>query len=384
MSMDLNSVYQRLNTGSKKWSQYPQDVLPMWVADMDFAVAEPIMQALKNRLEHPLLGYSVAQDRLRQTLVTRLADQYGWHIAPEDLVFLPGVEPGVNMALNALVQDDSAVVVQTPNYSPLLDAPGNWGLARIDLPFHADAEGNYHTDISALQNTLSDARALLLSNPHNPLGKVFERDELRAIGQACVDRDVLIISDEIHADILFDGRKHTPIAALSPEIAARTVTLMSASKAWNIAGMKTAFAIVQNPELRKRFNGGQRGLVDSVNVLGYEATQAAYTEGGPWLTQVMAYLQDNRDYLADAIKNRFPGVSMNLPQSTFLAWLDCSELGIENPQRFFLEEAKVALSAGLEFGDDCGQFMRLNFGCPRPMLEEALARMERSLLVRNT
>jgi cystathionine beta-lyase len=384
MSMDLNSVYQRLNTGSKKWSQYPQDVLPMWVADMDFAVAEPIMQALKNRLEHPLLGYSVAQDRLRQTLVTRLADQYGWHIAPEDLVFLPGVEPGVNMALNALVQDDSAVVVQTPNYSPLLDAPGNWGLARIDLPFHADAEGNYHTDISALQNTLSDARALLLSNPHNPLGKVFERDELRAIGQACVDRDVLIISDEIHADILFDGRKHTPIAALSPEIAARTVTLMSASKAWNIAGMKTAFAIVQNPELRKRFNGGQRGLVDSVNVLGYEATQAAYTEGGPWLTQVMAYLQDNRDYLADAIKNRFPGVSMNLPQSTFLAWLDCSELGIENPQRFFLEEAKVALSAGLEFGDDCGQFVRLNFGCPRPMLEEALGRMERSLLVRNT
>jgi cystathionine beta-lyase len=384
MSMDLNSVYQRLNTGSKKWSQYPQDVLPMWVADMDFAVAEPIMQALKNRLEHPLLGYSVAQDRLRQTLVTRLADQYGWHIAPEDLVFLPGVEPGVNMALNALVQDDSAVVVQTPNYSPLLDAPGNWGLARIDLPFHADAEGSYHTDISALQNTLSDARALLLSNPHNPLGKVFERDELRAIGQACVDRDVLIISDEIHADILFDGRKHTPIAALSPEIAARTVTLMSASKAWNIAGMKTAFAIVQNPELRKRFNGGQRGLVDSVNVLGYEATQAAYTEGGPWLTQVMAYLQDNRDYLADAIKNRFPGVSMNLPQSTFLAWLDCSELGIENPQRFFLEEAKVALSAGLEFGDDCGQFVRLNFGCPRPMLEEALARMERSLLVRNT
>jgi cystathionine beta-lyase len=384
MGMDLNSVYQRLNTGSKKWSQYPQDVLPMWVADMDFAVAEPIMQALKNRLEHPLLGYSVAQDRLRQTLVARLADQYGWHIAPEDLVFLPGVEPGVNMALNALVQADSAVVVQTPNYSPLLDAPGNWDLARIDLPFHADADGIYHTDINALQNTLSDARCLLLSNPHNPLGKVFERDELRAIGQACVDRDVLIISDEIHADILFDGRKHTPIASLSPEIAARTVTLMSASKAWNIAGMKTAFAIVQNPELRKRFNRGQRGLVDSVNVLGYEATQAAYSEGGPWLAQVMAYLQDNRDYLAHAIATRFPGISMNLPQSTFLAWLDCSGLCIENPQRFFLEQAKVAMSAGLEFGDDCGQFVRLNFGCPRPMLEEALARMERSLLVRNT
>jgi cysteine-S-conjugate beta-lyase len=377
--MDLNTVYQRLNTGSKKWSQYPQDVLPMWVADMDFPVAEPILQALKERLEHPLLGYSVAQDCLRQTLVARMASLYGWHIQPQDLVFLPGVEPGVNMALNALVEDGSAVVVQTPNYSPLLSAPGNWNLARIDLPFHADADGTYPTDIAALQNTLSDARALLLSNPHNPLGKVFEAEELRAIGEACVDRDVLIISDEIHADILFDGRRHTPIAALSPDIAARTITLMSASKAWNIAGMKTAFAIIQNPELRQRFNGGQRGLVDSVNVLGYEATLAAYTEGRPWLEQVMAYLQDNRDYLAHAIKTRFPGIAMHLPQSTFLAWLDCSALGLENPQQFFLEQAKVAMSAGLEFGEDCGQFVRLNFGCPRPMLEEALARMERSL-----
>jgi cysteine-S-conjugate beta-lyase len=383
-SMDLNAVYPRLNTGSKKWSQYPQDVLPMWVADMDFPVAEPILQALKDRLEHPLLGYSVAQDRLRQTLVARMASLYGWQIQPQDLVFLPGVEPGVNMALNALVEDGNAVVVQTPNYSPLLSAPGHWNLARIDLPFHADADGTYPTDIAALHNTLSDARALLLSNPHNPLGKVFEAEELRAIGQACVDRDVLIISDEIHADILFDGRKHTPIAALSPEIAARTITLMSASKAWNIAGMKTAFAIVQNPELRQRFNNGQRGLVDSVNVLGYEATQAAYSEGSPWLAQVMAYLQDNRDYLAHAIKTRFPGITMNLPQSTFLAWLDCSALGLENPQRFFLEQAKVAMSAGLEFGEDCGQFVRLNFGCPQPMLEEALARMERSLSLRNT
>lgn len=380
--MDLNSVYQRLNTGSKKWSQYPEDVLPMWVADMDFAVAEPIVQALKTRLEHPLLGYSVAQDTLRQTLVAHLGSHYDWQVQPEDLVFLPGVEPGVNMALNTLVPSGSGVLVQTPNYSPLLHAPANWKLPRIDLPFHADANGDYPTDLAALQRALPGARALLLSNPHNPLGKVFEREELRAVGDACVQHDVLIISDEIHADILFDGRRHTPIASLNPEIAARTVTLMSASKAWNIAGMKTAFAVVQNAEWRQRFNAGRLGLVDSVNALGLEATQAAYSEGAPWLAQVMAYLQDNRDYLAHAIKTRFPGISMNLPQSTYLAWLDCSGLDIEHPQHFFLTQAKVALSEGLEFGDDCGQFVRLNFGCPRPMLEEALARMERSLLQR--
>lgn len=380
--MDLNSVYQRLNTGSKKWSQYPQDVLPMWVADMDFPVAEPIMQALKNRLEHPLLGYSVAQDSLRQTLVAHLARHYDWVIQPEDLVFLPGVEPGVNMALNTLVPPGSGVLVQTPNYSPLLHAPANWKLPRVDLPFHVDANGHYPTDIAALNNALLQSRALLLSNPHNPLGKVFERDELRAIGEACVQHDVLIISDEIHADILFDGRRHTPIASLCPEIAARSVTLMSASKAWNIAGMKTAFAVVQNAELREPFNAGRLGLVDSVNALGLEATQAAYRDGADWLAQVNAYLQDNRDYLAHALQTRFPGIRMHLPQSTYLAWLDCTALDIQHPQQFFLNEAKVALSCGLEFGDDCGQFVRLNFGCPRPMLEEALARMERALLNR--
>lgn len=377
--MDLNSTFHRLNTGSKKWSHYPEDVLPMWVADMDFPVAEPIIQALTERLQHPLLGYSVAQDSLRKTLVAHLAAQYDWQVLPEELVFLPGVEPGVNMALNALLPAGSGVLVQTPNYAPLLHAPAHWKLPRIDLPFHADANGQYPTDIEALKRALPATRALLLSNPHNPLGKVFEREELRAIGQACVDNDVLIISDEIHADILFDGRRHTPIASLSPEITARSITLMSASKAWNIAGMKTAFAVIANPQLRQRFDSGRLGLVDSVNALGMEATQAAYSQGAPWLARVTVYLQDNRDYLADAIKTRFPGISMNLPQSTYLAWLDCSGLGLVNPHTFFLTEAKVALSAGPEFGDGCSQFVRLNFGCPRPMLEEALARMERSL-----
>ncbi|PHX37948.1 aminotransferase, partial [Pseudomonas sp. NZIPFR-PS5] len=296
------------------------------------------------RLEHPLLGYSVPQQALRETLVKHLAERYGWQIDAQDLVFLPGVEPGVNMALHALVSPASAVLVQTPNYSPLLHAPANWKLPRIDLPFHANSQGEYPTDIAALERALPDHGALLLSNPHNPL-----------------------------------GIRHTPIASLSPEIAARSVTLMSASKAWNIAGLKTAFAVVQNAELRQRFNAGRLGLVDSVNALGLEATEVAYREGGPWLAQVVTYLQDNRDYLAEAINTRFPGITMHLPQSTYLAWLDCSGLGLKNPQQFFLEHAKVALSDGLEFGDDCGQFVRLNFGCPRPMLKEGLARMERSL-----
>lgn len=379
MTINLDTVFERHDTDSKKWSQYPADVLPMWVADMDFPVAEAILEALHKRLEHPLLGYGVAQDALRQTVVAHLWQAYAWRVQPEELVFLPGVEPGFNMALHALVPEGAGVVLQTPNYAPLSKAPNNWQQPRIELPFKANAQGEYETDMGALDNALQGARGLLLSNPHNPLGKVFGADELHLIADACVRNDALIISDEIHADILFDGRRHIPIASLGPHIAKRTVTLMSASKAYNIAGLKTAFAVIQDKPLRERFNHGRLGLVDSVNVLGMEATRAAYSEGGDWLKAILAYLQGNRDYLADAVKTRLPGVVMHLPQSTYLAWLDCSALGLENPQQFFLEHGKVALSAGAEFGNDCQQFVRLNFGCPRSLLEEGLARMERSL-----
>ncbi|WP_268800955.1 MalY/PatB family protein [Pseudomonas huanghezhanensis] len=379
MTINFNTAIERRATGSKKWSQYADDVLPMWVADMDFPVAPAILAALQARLEHPLLGYAVVQDSLRETLVKHLWSAYAWRIQSEDLVFLPGVEPGVNMALHALVPSGAGVAVQTPNYSPLLQAPSHWRLPRIDLPLRADAHGEYHTDIAALDEALKHAGALLLSNPHNPLGKVFHDEELQLIADACVRHDVLLISDEIHADILFDGRRHIPIASISPQIASRSVTLMSASKAWNIAGLKTAFAVIQNPELRQRFNAGRLGMVDSVNALGLDATQAAYSEGADWLRQMLAYLQGNRDYLAEAVRARLPGIKMHVPQSTYLAWLDCSGLGLDNPQQFFLENAKVALSAGHEFGEDCGQFVRLNFGCPRDMLEEGLSRLERSL-----
>jgi cystathionine beta-lyase len=379
MTINLDSVFERHDTDSKKWQYYPTDVLPMWVADMDFPVAAPIISALQKRLEHPLLGYGVARDGVRQAVVAYLWQHYAWRVQPEELVFLPGVEPGFNMALHALVAPDAGVVLQTPNYSPLSHAPNHWQQPRIELPFKADAQGEYHTDIDALNSALSQAGALLLSNPHNPLGKVFSGEELHLIGDACVNHDALIISDEIHADILFDGRRHIPIASLSPQIARRTVTLMSASKAYNIAGLKTAFAVIQDDALRKRFSAGRLGLVDSVNVLGLEATRAAFSEAGEWLAQVLAYLQANRDYLAEAVRTRLPGVVMHLPQSTYLAWLDCTALGLEHPQRFFLENAKVGLSAGAEFGNDCQQFVRLNFGCPRSLLEEGLARMERSL-----
>lgn len=379
MTFDFDQVFDRHNTGSTKWSRYPADVLPMWVADMDFAAPPVIIEALQQRLLHPLVGYSVAQDNLREAIVADLWDKFAWKVKPQELIFLPGVESGFNMALKALVQPQQNVVVQVPNYPPLRHAPGHWGLNKVELEFITQADGSYATPLETLRESLNGGGALLLSNPHNPIGKVFPREELLALANACLENGALIISDEIHAELCFDSRRHIPTASLSAEIAQRTITLMSASKAYNVAGLKTCFAVIQNAEIRERFNQARCGMVDSVSPLGLEATRAAYSQCGAWLDALKHYLQANRDYLFDTVQTRLPGVVMHAPQGTFLAWLDCSALGLDDPQQFFLEQAKVGLSAGIEFGDDSQQFVRLNFGCPRALLEEGLQRMERAL-----
>jgi len=383
MTFDFDQLFDRHHTGSTKWSRYPADVLPMWVADMDFAAPPVIVEALQQRLLHPLLGYSVAQDNLRQAIVTDLWNKYAWQVKPQELIFLPGVESGFNMALKALVQAQQNVVVQVPNYPPLRHAPGHWGLNKVELEFNAQADGTYATPLDALRESLKGGGALLLSNPHNPIGKVFDREELQAVADICAAQDAWIISDEIHAELCFDGRVHIPTASLSPEISKRTITLMSASKAYNIAGLKTSFMIIQDAALRERVNHARCGMVDSVNPLGMEATRVAYSEAAPWLAELKTYLQANRDWLVDAVRTRLPGVSINEPQGTYLAWRDCSALDLPDPQRFFLEQGKVGLSAGLDFSDQHQQFVRLNFGCPRALLEDGIARMERALANRN-
>lgn len=383
MTFDFDQLFDRHHTGSTKWSRYPADVLPMWVADMDFAAPPVIVEALQQRLLHPLLGYSVAQDNLREAIVADLWNKYAWPVKPQELIFLPGVESGFNMALKALVQAQQNVVVQVPNYPPLRHAPGHWGLNKVELEFNAQADGTYATPLDALRESLKGGGALLLSNPHNPIGKVFDREELQAITDICAAQDAWIISDEIHAELCFDGRVHIPTASLSPEISNRTITLMSASKAYNIAGLKTSFMIIQDAALRERVNHARCGMVDSVNPLGMEATRVAYSEAAPWLAELKSYLQANRDWLVDEVRTRLPGVTINVPQGTYLAWLDCTALDLPDPQRFFLEQGKVGLSAGLDFGDRHQQFVRLNFGCPRALLEEGIARMERALASRN-
>ncbi len=365
----------------RKWNHYDPDVLPLWVADMDFAAPAPILSRLAARLAHPAFGYAAATSELIEAIVSMLETRHGWRVAPEEIVMLPGVEPGFNMALRGLLAPGDGVVLQTPVYAPLRAAPGHWGLRRIEVPLAAAGDG-IAADLPALTAALAEpgTRAFLLCNPHNPTGKVYAPAELAAIGEACLRHDVLIVSDEIHCDLVHDGHRHLPIGSLAPEIAARSVTLMSASKTFNIAGLKAAFAIVPDAGLRQRFVAARAGMVDSVNLMGLAASEAAFAQCETWRRALLAYLGANRDFLAGEIVRRFPGIGFRPPQASFLAWLDCRALGLDaDPQAFFLERARVAFSAGGEFGPLGEGHVRLNFGCRRATLAAALDRMEAAL-----
>jgi cystathionine beta-lyase len=377
VTVDFDALIARRASGCNKWNRYAEDVLPMWVADMDFAVPEPVLAAIRERLAHPVLGYGINQTGLKAAIVAWLEAQYGWTVPVEAIIPMPGVVPGFNLALRATCAADAGVVVQTPVYPPMLKATENWSLRRIDAPLSDAGE----VDPDAFRAAVAQAGqgAFLLCNPHNPSGRVFRRDELAMMAEACLAAGVTIVSDEIHCDLVFDGRAHIPVGSLSPEVAARTITLMSAGKTFNIAGMNACWAIVTDPALRGRFQRAIAGVADHVNILGLVATEAALTQGEPWRRAVLAYLQGNRDALVAGVR-MLPGVTMQAPEGTYLGWLDCrGSAAATDPQRFFLERAKVGFNPGPDFGPPGAGFVRLNFGCPRAMLEEGLSRMARAL-----
>ncbi|WP_026791463.1 MalY/PatB family protein [Pleomorphomonas oryzae] len=375
---DFDTVLDRRQVPTSKWDRYPEGVLPMWVADMDFPVAEPIAAALRDRLGHPVFGYGgPGPATLRDVIAADMRDLYGWSISPADVVFLPGVVPGFNQALKAFTEAGDRLVVETPVYPPILSAADNWGLTRVDVPVLPVSEGTA-VDIGRLTAALADAKAFLLCNPHNPTGKLRTRTELEAIAKACLSSGAVIISDEIHCDIVYGGKRHVPIAALSPEVASHTITLMAASKTYNIAGLKTAYAIIPDAELRRRFAAANLGMSEGANVLGLVATEAALKHGRPWKQALLAYLEANRDHLIARLGREIPEIRINAPEATYLAWLDCSALELGDAYRFFLDMAKVAFNPGSSFGGDA-QHVRLNFGCPRALLDDGIDRMVKAL-----
>ena len=372
----------RRQTDSDKWSKYPEDVLPLWVADMDFVSPAPVLQALHERIEHGVLGYPNDPVELKELIVTRLAQRYQWQIQKEDILFLPGVIRGFNVAGHLFYGNEGGeMLIQTPVYPPIRQAPANSRLVRKELSLAQNDQGHYFVDPSSFKKAVNkNTRLFILCNPHNPVGRVFSKSELEQMAETCLQHDVTICSDEIHCDLVYPGYHHIPIASLDPEVARHTITLMAPSKTFNIAGLNCSFAVIQNPELRLRFKHSYQGMIGVDNLLGWTAAIAAYREGQEWLDQVLIYLQANRDYLYQFANSELPGIKMVIPEGTYLAWLDCRQTGIEQPYEFFLKHARVALNDGVTFGQDGTGFVRINFACSRSVLQEALVKMKQVLV----
>jgi cystathionine beta-lyase len=383
MTFNFDEIIERRRVNSAKWALYDEDVLPMWVADMDFRSPEPVIRALHERVDQGTFGYEMGSRELSEVIVERVARRYDWTITPDDIVYMPGLVGGINISVKAMCQPGDGVLMKTPVYGPFLTAPAAQSCFANMVELTAvknERDLYYEIDFDAFEAAITKQTTLfLLCNPHNPVGRVYTRDELTRMADICLKHDVVICSDEIHCDLLLDGNRHIPTAALSPEIADKTITLMAASKTYNIAGFGTGFAIVQNADLREKVRQASAGFGHPPG-LGFTASLAAYREGQSWLDAVLIYLQNNRDFVRDYVETKLPNITMARMEGTYLAWLDCREAGISGtPADFFLEKAKVALNDGAWFGRGGEGFVRLNFGAPRALVNEALERMQAAL-----
>ena len=364
----FDRTIERRGSDSVKWGRYAgRDILPLWVADMDFAAPPAVLAALQARLEHGVFGYGGRDPELDATLVEHLAAAYDWPVAPEWIVWLPGLVSGLNIACRAVEGD---VLSATPVYPPFLSAPGLAGraLRRVELAWQ---DGRWAWDFAALRAAAAGAGLLLLCHPHNPVGRCWNAGELREIAAVAAAHDLVVCSDEIHCGLVLDPqRRHQPFATLSDDAAARSITLMAPSKTFNIPGLGCAFAVIADPALRRRFKRALDGIVPHVNVFGLAACAAAYRDCADWHAELLDYLRGNRMRVAQAVAAD-PRLAMAPVEATYLAWIDVRGLGLADPAAHF-EGHGLGLSDGRDFG--APGWLRLNFGCPRTTLDEALRR----------
>lgn len=377
---DFDQIIERRGTGSIKWDRYrDRDIIPLWVADMDFRSPPSVMEALHERVSHGIFGYSSPPDELAHVVAEHLLAEFHWKIDTEWLVWLPGLVTGFNVASRTVGADGDGVVTLVPVYPPFLSAPGFTGRELIKVRLE-QSRGRWEIDFERLERSITPrTRLFMLCNPHNPVGRAFDRDELERLADLARRHDLIICSDEIHAGLVLDAdRRHIPIASLSAETAARTITLQAPSKTFNIPGLGCSFAVISDPSLRRAYKRSMGQMVPHVTIFGYVATLAAYRSGAEWHRDLIAYLQGNRNLVEQAI-GELPGLSTTHVEATYLAWIDARESGLEDSAGFF-EAAGVGLSDGREFDGD--GYVRLNFGCPRPLLKQALQRMGDALLSR--
>jgi cysteine-S-conjugate beta-lyase len=382
MTYDFDTPVDRRGTDSQKWQKYAgRDVLPLWVADMDFRSPPEVIAALHARVEHGIFGYARPISSTVDTIVEAMHTRYGWSIEPSWIVWLPGLVVGLNVTARAYARPGERVLCHTPVYPPFITAPRNQERCVTTVPLALDsARRRWEIDWDATERAVRpETRIFFLCNPHNPIARVYRRSELERLAEFCLRHHLLLCSDEIHCDLVLDDLPHVPTGTLGGEIARNTITLMAPSKTYNLPGFGTSLAIIPDAALRRTFINASEGIVAEVNCLGYAACEAAYREGEPWRRALLDYLRGNRDFLLDFLARELPGVRVEAPiESTYLAWLNVVLLGLADPVAHF-ERHGVGLSDGRYFGAEPGTYLRFNFGCTRATLAEALARMTQAV-----
>jgi cystathionine beta-lyase len=367
-----------------KWTWYAKDVLPMWVADMDFPAPKPILDELHKVVNHGVLGYELPSPALQKTVAAHMDHLYAWKVKPESVVTVTGIVSGFNVAVRAFGSPKKGYLVQSPVYNEFHEVKNNVHISQFDAPLIKSVQGNilhYEIDWDVFKKQVKKVGLFLLCNPHNPLGIIFSRKDLLRMAEICVENKVLIVSDEIHSELLLDDNQFTPLAKLSSEIAKQTITLIAPSKTFNVPGLFCGFAIIPNKELCERYVKVVENLRLHVSSLGLHAAQVAFSgQCDGWLRALRGYLKGNRDFLVDYVSETMPEVRITIPEATYLAWLDFTLLNLKSsPYEFFLKKAKVALSDGAIFGEAGKGHVRLNFGTSRTLLTQGLERMRKAL-----
>lgn len=383
---DFDRIIERRGTGAIKTDGLKkvfgkEDLVPLWVADMDFETPDFITDALKERLGHPVFGYTAEPEDYRPSIIDWVAKLHGWEIRKEWLSYIPGIVKGIGMAINALLEKDEKVIIQPPVYHPFRLVPQKNGREVVFNPLREKADGGYDMDFENLEAVCDDrCRMLILSNPHNPAGITWSRETLEILASFCHSRGIIVISDEIHADMALFGNRHIPFASVSPEAAACSITFGAPSKTFNIAGIVCSYAVVPDEALRGRFYGWiEANEMGSAPIFSHIATIAAFRHGADWRRQMLGYVEGNIEFLEKFCRERIPQIRPLRPQASFLVWLDCRALGLDHDSlnRLFIDEAGLALNDGEMFSPGGEGFMRLNVGTSRTILKDALESLEK-------
>ena len=387
MSYNFDEVIDRSNNFSAKWSEMDKkygsnDLLPMWVADMDFKTAPSVIDAMRERLEQGIYGYTTRPSSYNESIVNWVSRRYGWNIESDWIIFSPGVIPSISLIIKEMTDINDKIMIQEPVYSPFNSVVKDNDRELVKSPLIKLEDGNYVMDFEDIESKIKDVKMFILCNPHNPVGRVWTKEELKRLGDICIKHNVKVISDEIHGDIIFKGNKHIPFASISEEFAQNSITCTAPTKTFNLAGLQMSQIILPNKEDYKKLDLAFARLdIRRNNAFSLVATEAAYNHGENWLDKLLEYIEGNVDFAIKYIKENMPVLKVKKPEGTYLLWVDFSETGLSDEEvaKALVEKGKVALNNGISFGVGGKGYQRINLACPRSMVEEGLNRIKMAI-----